>query len=172
VGGANDVHLADLGGGRYRAQWTNPASTTGGDVSLRVSATDVAGNASAEVSCGYSVIYDWHGFADPVDTGDVVNSVKAGSAVPMKFTLNGDQGTDVLAAGSPTIRFGACSPSAPVDEIEQTVTAGASGLKYDAAADQYVYVWKTDKSWTGKCGTFSLQLDDGTTHTAMFSFTK
>jgi hypothetical protein len=33
-----------LGGGRYRAQWTNPASAKGGDVALRVSATDAAGN--------------------------------------------------------------------------------------------------------------------------------
>ncbi|MDQ0896122.1 PxKF domain-containing protein [Agromyces ramosus] len=135
-------------------------------------ATDVAGNPSAEVSCDYAVIYDWEGFAEPVDMGDVVNSVKAGGAVPIKFTLNGDQGTDVLAAGSPIVQFGTCSSSAAVDEIEQTVTAGASGLKYDAAADQYVYVWKTEKSWAGKCATFVLQLNDGTTHTALFAFNK
>ena len=52
------------------------------------------------------------------------------------------------------------------------MTAGASGLKYDAATDQYTYVWKTDKAWAGKCATFSLQLSDGTTHTALFSFKK
>lgn len=135
-------------------------------------ATDVAGNASAEVSCDYSVVYDWTGFADPVDMGGVVNSVKGGSAVPMKFSLAGDQGLNVFAAGSPTVQFGACSASATVDEIEQTVTAGASGLKYDAATDQYTYVWKTDKAWAGKCATFSLKLSDGTTHTALFSFKK
>ncbi|WP_307371397.1 PxKF domain-containing protein [Microbacterium sp. W4I4] len=135
-------------------------------------ATDAAGNSSTEVSCDYSVVYDWSGFAQPVDSGDVVNTVKAGSAVPIKFTLNGDQGLDVLAAGSPSVRFGSCSASAAVDAIEQTVTASASGLKYDADADQYVYVWKTDKSWAGDCATFSLQLSDGTTHTALFSFGK
>jgi len=48
--------LADLGGGRYRAQWTNPASTTGGDVALRVSATDVAGNSLTQsVTSAFSV---------------------------------------------------------------------------------------------------------------------
>ena len=52
------------------------------------------------------------------------------------------------------------------------MTAGASGLTYDAATDQYTYVWKTDKSWAGKCATLSLQLSDGTTHTALFSFKK
>ena len=135
-------------------------------------ATDVAGNASAEVSCNYSVVYNWTGFADPVDGGDVVNSVKGGSAVPIKFSLAGDQGLNVFAAGSPTVQFGSCSDSATVDEIEQTATTGASGLKYDAATDQYTYVWKTDKAWAGKCATFSLQLSDGTTHTALFSFKK
>ena len=135
-------------------------------------AMDVAGNASAEANCSYSVVYDWDGFAAPVDGGDVVNTAKAGSSLPIIFSLSGDQGTDVLAAGSPTVMFGPCSSSSATDEIEQTVTAGASGLKYDAAADQYTYVWKTDKAWAGKCATFSLQLSDGTTHTALFSFTK
>ena len=36
--------MSSLGGGRFRAQWTNPASRRGGDVAVRVSATDVAGS--------------------------------------------------------------------------------------------------------------------------------
>lgn len=59
-----------------------------------------------------------------------------------------------------------------MDAIEQTATAGASGLSYDADSDLYTYVWKTGKSWAGKCGTLTVQLADGTTHTALFSFTK
>ncbi len=48
--------FADLGGGHYRAQWTNPASATGGDVALRVSATDVAGNSLTQsVTSAFSV---------------------------------------------------------------------------------------------------------------------
>lgn len=135
-------------------------------------AVDVAGNASAEASCEYSVVYDWDGFLGPIDTGDVVNSVKAGSSVPVKFSLAGNHGLSVLAADSPTVEFGACSPSAPLDAIEQTATAGASGLTYDAETDEYTYVWKTVKSWAGTCGTLTVQITDGTTHTALFSFVK
>ncbi|MFF2495546.1 PxKF domain-containing protein [Agromyces sp. NPDC058064] len=134
-------------------------------------ALDKAGNASAAVSCEYSVIYDFDGFFRPVDMGGVLNSVKAGSAVPMKFSLGGDQGLDIVAAGHPKVVFTACG-TAGIDAIETTVTAGASSLSYDPVADQYVYVWKTDKSWAGKCGTFALQLDDGLTRTAMFKFLK
>jgi hypothetical protein len=58
-----------------------------------------------------------------------------------------------------------------VDTVDQTVTAGSSSLSYDPTADQYVYVWKTDKSWTG-CRQLQVKLNDGTTHWAMFKFTK
>ena len=42
---------------------------------------------------------------------------------------------------------------------------GWSSLSYDASADQYVYTWKTSKSWAGKCYRFELGLDDDTSHT-------
>ncbi|MGW9166014.1 PxKF domain-containing protein [Agromyces sp. NPDC055658] len=135
-------------------------------------ARDNAGNPSAAVSCEYSVIYDFAGFFRPVDMGGVVNSVKAGSAVPMKFSLDGDQGLDIIAAGYPRATFTSCDANAPVDAVESTVTAGGSSLTYDPVAGQYVYVWKTDKSWAGRCGTFELKLDDGVTRTAKFKFLK
>jgi hypothetical protein len=59
----------------------------------------------------------------------------------------------------------------PVDAIEETVTAGSSGLSYDAASGQYKYAWKSEKSWTG-CRQFVLLLTDGSTHTANFKFAK
>ncbi|MFC5789842.1 PxKF domain-containing protein [Agromyces tardus] len=133
---------------------------------------DAAGNESIADSCTYSVIYDFAGFFRPVDMGNVVNSAKAGSAVPIKFGLDGDQGLDILAAGSPTITFTSCNASATIDAIETTITAGGSSLSYDPVAGQYVYVWKTEKSWAGKCGTFALKLNDGTTHSALFKFLK
>jgi hypothetical protein len=135
-------------------------------------AVDNAGNESEATTCGYSVIYDFDGFFRPVDMGGVVNSVKAGSAVPMKFSLGGDQGLGIIAPGYPKVTFTTCTTGALVDEIESTVTAGGSSLSYDAVAGQYVYVWKTDKSWAGKCGTFAMKLDDGQTHTALFKFLK
>jgi hypothetical protein len=63
-----------------------------------------------------------------------------------------------------------CSSGAPTDEIEQTVTAGASSLNYDAASGQYNYVWKTDKAWAGSCRQLIVRLVDGTDHVALFQF--
>ena len=133
-------------------------------------AVDNVGHPSAASNvCSYSVVYDFHGFFQPVDM-DKVNVAKAGSSVPIKFSLSGFQGMDIIAAGYP--KFTITGTSQTGDTIEQTVTAGGSSLSYDPVADQYVYVWKTDKAWAGKSGTFTLRLADGTDHTAKFSFKK
>jgi hypothetical protein len=65
-----------------------------------------------------------------------------------------------------------CNSSDEVDIVEETVTAGGSSLNYDATVDQYIYVWKTDKSWAGTCRQLVVKLNDGTYHRANFKLTK
>ena len=57
-------------------------------------------------------------------------------------------------------------------DFAQSSTAGSSGLQYDPLTDEYTYVWKTQKSWAGSCRILTFQLDDGSTHEALFSFTR
>jgi hypothetical protein len=118
---------------------------------------------------GPASVFDW--FASPVNDLPVVNTLKAGAAVPVKFSLGGDRGLGILAAGYPKSATIACDSSAEFDGIETTVTAGSSGLQYDAALDQYTYVWKTDKAWAGTCRQLVLKLSDGTFHRANFKLT-
>ena len=113
--------------------------------------------------------YDFSGFFSPVNALGVLNEVAAGRAVPVKFSLNGDQGLDVLAAGYPRSEAIACDGDVQVDGIESTVTPGSSALSYDAGADRYTYVWKTDKAWTG-CRQLVVKLTDGSKHRANFKF--
>jgi N-acetylneuraminic acid mutarotase len=117
----------------------------------------------------FTPAYSFTGFFSPVDNPDVVNLAKAGSAIPVKFSLGSDLGLNILKSGSPTSAPYACG-SGPTDAIEQTVAATNSGLQYDATANQYTYVWKTDKSWSGTCRKFNLGLTDGSTHVALFQF--
>ena len=105
---------------------------------------------------------------NPTDPAPV-NSVKAGQSVPVKFSLGGNQGLNVVADGYPKLVFTPCDTGDAVDPIEETSTAN-NGLSYDALTDTYTYVWKTVKSWKGKCGTFTLKLNDGSEHTADFVF--
>lgn len=121
-------------------------------------------------------IYSFTGFFQPIDNPDpvnVFNTVKAGSAIPAKFSLGGDQGMDIFVTGYPKAVPTSCpGGGVPTDAIEETVTAGASGLRYDSASQRYIYVWKTQKTWATKCYKFVMRLNDGSEHYANFMFTK
>jgi hypothetical protein len=105
-----------------------------------------------------------------VNNPPVTNRANAGKAIPVKFSLGGDEGLSILAIGSPSSRKVACDTNSPLDVIEQTVTAGESGLSYDAASGVYTYVWKSNKAWKGTCRQLTVTLADGTAHTADFRF--
>lgn len=120
----------------------------------------------------YAKVNTWPftGFFPPVDNPPTINSVKSGSAVPVKFSLGGNYGLNILATGYPKSVKIACDTSLPIDDVEETVTAGNSSLQYNPANGQYTYVWKTDKAWANTCRQFQLQLADGTLHLANFKF--
>jgi hypothetical protein len=109
------------------------------------------------------------GFFQPIDNLPILNVVNAGRAIPVKFSLGGNQGLDIFVAGYPTSAQVTCGSMAE-DAIGETLTAGSSSLSYNASSDQYTYVWKTEKSWAGTCRTLVVKLDDGTFHWANFKF--
>lgn len=196
----DEIYLADSEGGGTPVRLTqNPAvdefpalSPDGREIAfssnrdanfeiytMKVAPEDPAGNEPVRLTENPEIdskpdwgpsLYDFGGFYDPVNNPPTTNVVRAGSAVPVKFDLGGDQGLDILAAGSPESVRVDCDSAAPEDDIEQTQTARDSGLSYDAATGRYAYVWKTDRAWSGTCRQFVLGLDDGTVHRATFEF--
>ena len=129
-------------------------------------------NAAPNVERSFSINYVFLGFFQSVDN-TIWNSVQAGSAIPVKFSLNGNQGLNIFTAGYPKVVTLACpAANAVVDAIEETVTANASGLQYDSTAAQYVYVWKTDKTWASSCRRLDVMFADGVTKSALFQFKK
>jgi hypothetical protein len=115
--------------------------------------------------------YAFGGFLQPVDPLPTVNTMKAGSAVPVKFSLGGNKGLNIFQPGYPAQGAYGCD-SSPTDQIEQTVMAGGSSLSYDATSNTYTYVWKTDKTWAATCRELVLKLRDGTTQKARFQISK
>jgi len=114
--------------------------------------------------------FDFEGFYPPVEPEPTLNKVKAGSAVPLKFSLGEDKGLNVIDAGYPASRPLACATLDPSGDLQPTQTTGKSALSYDAQSDQYTYIWKTDKTWARTCRVLALQLVDGTEHLAAFQF--
>jgi hypothetical protein len=115
-------------------------------------------------------VYAFEGFFPPVDNPPVLNRVNAGRAIPVKFSLEGDQGLSIFAPDYPKSQVISCASAVPVDEIEETVTAGGSGLSYDPNTDTYTYVWKTNKAWAGTCRQLIVKLKDNSEHRANFDF--
>jgi len=150
---------------------TNIDTSSVGIQDFLVHTTDNVGNQSSRL-VGYEVIYAFGGYLRPVDKPSTVNVVKAGSAIPVKFSLGDDYGLDILAEGYPHSEMVPNDPNALVDNIEVTVSAGSSGLSYDAATEQYTYVWKSSKEWAGTSRQLVLKLEDGTEHIALFKFTR
>ena len=127
-------------------------------------------NGSASVT--YSVLYNWMGFFQPVDNYPTVNTVKAAQGIPVKFSLGGDFGLNIFAAGYPLSQQLSCDASSgSTSPIEETVTAGNSGLQFDPTTQTYTYVWKTDKGWAGTCRILVVKLVDGSERSALFQFT-
>lgn len=107
------------------------------------------------------------GFAAPVGNPPIRNGMKAGSAVPLKFSLGGNRGLAIFAPGSPSSQPVACDTGTPFDAVEQTVSAGGSNLRYDSSTDRYTYVWKTQRAWKG-CRILRLTFADGSVQEAVF----
>lgn len=116
--------------------------------------------------------WPFRGFLQPVDEDGILNAMKAGAAVPIKFGLGGNRGLDIFAAEVPSSSAIACPGGPTPDVVEQTVAAEASSLRYSAESDTYTFVWKTQKTWAGSCRQFEMRLGDGTLHTALFDLRK
>jgi hypothetical protein len=142
-------------------------STAIGTHRVTATAKDKAGNTTTTAVVTYEV-KPWaiSGFFQPTDMGGIINTVKAGATIPLKFTVAA--GTEAKTAVSDIKSFvvntTTCPTSAAVDEIELTTTGGTS-LRYDATAAQFVQNWQTPKAG---CYKVTLTTLDGSAITALF----
>ncbi len=142
-----------------------------GSKSVSLTGEDNAGNTTT-VSCAYSVTFQFLGFFTPVNNLPTTNNANAGQAIPLKWRLldaSGDPVTD-LASVKVSVTDLSCSLGSTFDAIEE-YAAGSSGLQ-NLGDGYYQFNWKTPKSYAKSCKTMKLDLGEGTTHDAGFTFTK
>jgi trehalose utilization protein len=153
--------------------YTPAAGTTfsAGTATLAVQFTPASQNyeaASKSVTIKVLSGLTFSGFFAPVRNMPAVNVLTAGSSVPMKFTVGGFAGMQILSAvASPSSVEVQCSSNATENSIRMG-TLARSGLR--SGGYSYTYVWKTNPAWAGTCRKFVLTLSDGTTHEALFRF--
>jgi YVTN family beta-propeller protein len=145
-----------------------PASSSVGTVDVTV--TTPSGTSATSPADHYSHVYPFRGFFAPITNPPTVDEANAGRTIPIKFSLGGAYGLNILAAGSPTATQVSCTTGAPLGPPVPTSTAGNSGLQFDPTSGTYTYTWKTLKAYAGTCQLLTLTLNDGTSHTANFQF--
>ena len=130
---------------------------------------------TSEVGAGDTVTaaaWDFAGFTHPVDNGGVLNVLKAGQAVPLKWRLLDATGAPMtnLTSAVVTVASLACSAGTTPDVLEE-VAAGASALQ-NLGDGYYQLNWKSPKTYAGSCKTLHLDIGDGVLHDALFQFKK
>jgi hypothetical protein len=132
-------------------------------------ATDNAGN-TATASLNYTVLaWTTSGFYAPVDMGGVLNTVKGGSTVPLKFELFA--GSTELTSTSAVTSFRtqkiSCTSSTGTEDAIELLATGGTSLRYDSTAGQFIQNWKTPTG-AGTCYAATMTSNDGSTITALF----
>ncbi len=136
---------------------------------VKVKATNMWGYSTTSAVI-VNVIYDFRGFMGQVDNQPVLNIAIAGKVIPIKFSLVGNKGLDIFASGSPTVQKVFCPITATKNVVEKYTTLATPPLSYNTAKDKYKFTWQTEAAWAGTCQLFTIELNDGTTHTALFKF--
>jgi hypothetical protein len=111
--------------------------------------------------------YAFTGFSAPVQNQPALNTRQPGSAVPVKFTLGGAEGTDIFDEGYPRTQPISCDTKEPTGAAEPL--KANQWVFQDLSAGTYHYKFKSDKEWNG-CRRLILGLNDGSTHNADFLF--
>ena len=145
--------------------------STVGEHDFTVTGTDAEGDTHTK-TVHSTAVYTWNGFFNPVASKDqsVLNVVKAGAVVRIKFSLAGNRGQDVLSR-APSSDAVPC-PKWSTHTAEAGAKPAGQDLAYSRTLQYYVYSWPTNAAWAGTCRDFRLRLADGTAaHVAIFQFT-
>ena len=166
VDGRNAILQADLaltGGANQCEIWSGFAKRgLGVSASQRVSTNRSDGVEAFDVPTACTMT----GFFGGVANDPALNQRNAGSTVPATFSLGGDKGPGIFAAGFPASQEINCTTKAPLGSA--TPASTTTGLAYDPVLDRYTYPWKTDGAWAGTCRMLILQFQDNSRQVAYF----
>jgi hypothetical protein len=172
------------------------ASTVGTYAIMPVTSGLSATNYSFTAVSGTLTIGAWSatGFYDPVGVNNsefvtsggavpniaatgVWNTAKSGSTVPLKFNLYTAQGGTQLTTTASVqsfdlVKLTSCSGTATDDAVDYFATTGATSLRYDGTAGQFIQNWKTPSVNSDTCYRVNVKFLDGSAIYAFFKLRK
>ena len=111
------------------------------------------------------------GFYPPVDMNGVVNTVKSGTPIALKFEVFAgsteltDPSTVVASLTSTKVD---CSTGDKLGEPQPLIPQGGTSLRYDTTAGHFIFNWKTPSGQAGTCYDVQLTTKDGSSIVAKF----
>ncbi|MCB1036283.1 MAG: M36 family metallopeptidase, partial [Acidobacteria bacterium] len=102
------------------------------------------------------------GFESPVDDPPAVNRARAGSTIPLKFTLSG-AGTSLLVDSQPVD----CTTLIPTGEAPEPLDTSRLQVR---SRDRFHLNWRTDHRWEDTCRRVTIRIPAASDATAYFSF--
>jgi len=146
-------------------------TSTAGVHTFVVNATDLAGH-TATASVTYTVLFAFGGFQSPVNNPPTLNTNKAGSTIPLIWSLFDAAGhayANLNALQSISSKQIRC-PNATTDPVNPPdLPIGTNGVA-GITGSSFHFNWATDKKWAGTCRRLYVHLSDGTTQYADFQF--
>jgi hypothetical protein len=139
-----DLQLIPASANNGRSVTASHSYAFPGAYPVQVTASDDGGAASAPVGQVVNVYYNFSGFAAPVGRGLPFG---IGRTIPLKFQLSDYAGNLVNNLAASLVLSGIAvnsDGSAVAGAVPFVLTpAGNTGLRWDTAASQYVFNWKT-----------------------------
>lgn len=146
---------------------TSATTNAEGDATITVNSTH-ASRWTLGVENAQQGSFSFDKFKKPIQAAPALNKDKAGSAIPVKFSVGGDYGMDILSSAPQSQRIN-CTSLQSIGEATDTVASNDKDLKYTKNGF-YKYNWKTLKQWNNTCRKFVLHFTNGETAAAYFKF--
>jgi len=117
-----------------------------------------------------TVSYTFGGFLAPIHGGTAMTLADAGSTIPVRFSLGGDQGSNIFLAGFPASRPVSCTTGDVLGGFTSANNPGGSALSYGRGNRVYNFGWKTELAWAGSCRELVLRFQDETQERVVVDF--
>ncbi len=134
----------------------------------------VLSNYSINYGTGTLTIKVWalSGFYQPVDMGTIVNTIKGGSTVPLKFeifagALGQNEQSNIAAVQSIQQATVNCTSGVEAAITADELATGGTVLRYDSMAGQFIFNWQSPKG-ANQCYDIIMTTVDGSNLRAHF----